>query len=78
MAPRGDLASTGYCLANPGKEYLVYIPEGGEVTVENDEFTGALPGRLVRGPQHRNAVATAVQPVVAEVVEQQREDPDPE
>jgi hypothetical protein len=24
--PRGDLASTGYCLANPGEEYLVYIP----------------------------------------------------
>ncbi len=27
MSPRGDLASTGYCLANPGKEYLVYQPE---------------------------------------------------
>lgn len=27
MTPRGGLASTGYCLANPGKEYLVYQPE---------------------------------------------------
>ncbi len=27
MTPRGDLASTGYCLANPGSEYLVYQPE---------------------------------------------------
>lgn len=26
MVPRGDLASTGYCLANPGREYLVYLP----------------------------------------------------
>ena len=26
MVPRGDLASTGYCLANLGKEYLVYLP----------------------------------------------------
>jgi len=26
MHPRGDLASTGYCLANPGTEYLIYIP----------------------------------------------------
>lgn len=26
MVPRGDLASTGYCLANPGREYLVYVP----------------------------------------------------
>ncbi len=24
----------------------------GQITVENDEFTGVLPGRLVRGPQH--------------------------
>jgi hypothetical protein len=26
MTPRGDLASSGYCLADPGKEYLVYFP----------------------------------------------------
>ncbi len=25
MTPRGDLSSTGYCLANPGQEYLVYL-----------------------------------------------------
>ena len=34
MTPRGDLASTGYCLAHPGKEYIVYLPDGGEVTVD--------------------------------------------
>lgn len=26
MTPRGDLASSGYCLADPGREYLVYLP----------------------------------------------------
>jgi hypothetical protein len=26
MAPRGDLTSTGYALANPGSEYIVYQP----------------------------------------------------
>ena len=26
MLPRKDLASSGYCLANPGVEYLVYLP----------------------------------------------------
>jgi hypothetical protein len=26
MRPMGELASTGYCLAAPGKEYLVYLP----------------------------------------------------
>lgn len=28
MAPRRDLCSTTYCLANPGSEYLVYLPFG--------------------------------------------------
>jgi len=30
LQPRPDLASTGYCLANPGLEYLVYQPKPGE------------------------------------------------
>ncbi len=33
MTPQPALASTGYCLANVGKEYLVYLPEGGSVTL---------------------------------------------
>jgi hypothetical protein len=33
MTPRPELASTHYCLANPGEEYLVYLPEGGSVTL---------------------------------------------
>jgi hypothetical protein len=28
MAPRGDLCSTRYCLANPGNEYIAYLPFG--------------------------------------------------
>jgi hypothetical protein len=37
MVPRPDLASTGYCLAHvgPGRhEYVVYVPDGGRVTVD--------------------------------------------
>jgi len=36
MLPLPDLASTKFCLANPGKEYLVYNPaaDGGSITVE--------------------------------------------
>lgn len=34
MTPRSDLASTGYCLADPAREYLVYLPEGGRATVD--------------------------------------------
>jgi len=33
MTPRGNLSSTGYCLANPGTEYLVYSPGGSSFTV---------------------------------------------
>ena len=34
LTPHNDLASTKYCLANPGKEYLVYLPDGGDVTLD--------------------------------------------
>src|SRR5262249_52625705 len=30
LTPRSDLASSKYCLANPGTEYLVYQPKAGE------------------------------------------------
>lgn len=33
MSPHDDLASTNYCLADPGKAYVVYIPTGGKVQV---------------------------------------------
>jgi hypothetical protein len=33
MTPRPELTSSHYCLANPGEEYLVYLPEGGSVTL---------------------------------------------
>lgn len=42
MPPRGDLASSGYCLANPGNEYLVYAPRGGEITVDLAAVQGLL------------------------------------
>jgi len=42
MAPRGDLASTKHCLANPGTEYLVYLPAGGAATVDLSAAKGEL------------------------------------
>ena len=42
MVPRGDLASSGYCLANPGVEYLVYLPEGGAANVDLSSASGFL------------------------------------
>jgi hypothetical protein len=34
MTPHDELASTKYCLADPGAEYLVYVPRGNKVTVD--------------------------------------------
>jgi hypothetical protein len=31
MAPRSDLCTTKYCLVDPGKEYLVYLPSRGHM-----------------------------------------------
>ena len=42
MTPQNELTSTGYCLADPGKEYLVYLADGGEVTVDLTGASGAL------------------------------------
>jgi hypothetical protein len=30
MTPHSTLASTGYCLADPGNQYLIYQPKAGE------------------------------------------------
>lgn len=43
--PRGDLASSGYCLADlsaGGEAYLAYLPDGGAVTVDLADVAGAL------------------------------------
>jgi len=42
MTPRDDLASTKYCLADPGREYLVYLPNGGEVTLDLADAAGPM------------------------------------
>jgi hypothetical protein len=42
MNPRPELVSTGYCLADPGRHCLVYIPSGGLVTVDLTSMPGEL------------------------------------
>jgi len=44
-APHQELASSGYCLANPTgarAEYCVYLPQGGSVTVDLSKTRGAF------------------------------------
>ncbi len=42
MTPQNDLSSTEFCLADPGREYLVYLPSGGTVTVDLTAANGKL------------------------------------
>ena len=61
MTPRSDLASTGYCLANPGKEYLVYLPDGGAVTVDLSAAKGMLQVEWVHPVEGTVKAAAPVQ-----------------
>jgi len=40
--PRNELSSTEYCLANPGVEYLIYLPDGENVNVDLSDASGRL------------------------------------
>jgi len=40
LVPSGQLASSGYCLAHPGTEYLVYVPDEQPVTLDLGEADG--------------------------------------
>jgi uncharacterized protein YjdB len=38
----GAVAATGYCLAKPGSQYVVYLPDGGNVAMDLSAVTGSL------------------------------------
>jgi hypothetical protein len=48
MEPRNELASTGYCLAEAGKAYVVYLPAGSAVTVDLTNASGELETEWIR------------------------------
>ena len=58
--PHGELASSGYCLANPGVEYLVYLPEGGEVEVDLSAAAGELSAEWFRPDRGEPVSSTGV------------------
>jgi len=42
MVPSTTISSTGYCLANPGTEYIVYIPNGTSFSMDLSPVSGAV------------------------------------
>jgi hypothetical protein len=43
MSPNNTLVTNGYALVNPGREYLIYLPSGGSVTVNLAAASGTFP-----------------------------------
>ena len=68
MTPQSELASTGYCLANPGREYLVYQPEGGHkkltLTLEPDKYSAEWinpsSGKSLKSQDHHAKTGTNI------------------
>jgi len=60
MTPRGELASSGYCLANPVKEHLVYLPTGGEVSVDLAGAAGEFQVEWIHPIEGKAIAAPAV------------------
>jgi hypothetical protein len=66
MVPHDRLASTTYCLADPGKAYVVYLPTGDKATVALRDTTACfavewfdpttgktIPGKTITGGADR-------------------------
>ena len=53
MAPRRELASTSYCLANPGREYLVFNPGSEPFTVRGLEARASYRFEWFDPAKHR-------------------------
>ena len=58
MNPRDDLASTGFCLANPGVEYIVYEPGGSPFSVSGLQAGGSYYCEWY-DPEENKVIATA-------------------
>ena len=58
--PHGELATSGYCLADPSRTYLVYVPDDAQVTVDLSAAEGEL---AVEWFNPRTGAATHAVPV---------------
>jgi len=48
LLPRQDLVNTGFCLASPGYEYVIYLPQGGRVDVDLSDIAKGATLRASR------------------------------
>jgi hypothetical protein len=60
MKPVGELASTKFCLADPPREYLIYLPAGGAATVDLSGAKGDLAVEWFDPAQDKTIAADGV------------------
>ncbi len=60
MRPDESIADSGYCLADPGREYLVYDPSGGIVVVDLTALLGTASYHWFNPRTGRNATSGLV------------------
>jgi hypothetical protein len=60
MTPHGEIASTNYCLAEPGKAYIVFVPKGGAVTVDLSKAAGRFLTEWIHPIEGRSTVGKAI------------------
>jgi hypothetical protein len=60
MTPQDDLSSTKFCLAQPGTAYIVYLPDGGEVTVDLSAAEGRFDAEWIHPIEGKSTPAEAV------------------
>jgi hypothetical protein len=61
MAPHNELSSSKYCLAQPGTAYVVWVPVGGEVSVDLSSAKGTFAVEWVHPTDGRMTEAVAVE-----------------
>ena len=61
MSPQPQLASSGYCLAQTGQEYAVYLPQGGQVTVDVSAARGRLQAQWIHPVEDKSVPAQPVE-----------------
>lgn len=68
MVPENDLASSGYCLAAKGSEYLVYLPEGDTVSVDLSDANGSVSVEWFNPNTNKTIVAEDIEGSIMQVM----------
>jgi hypothetical protein len=61
MKPHDGLASTKFCLADPGTSYIVYLPKGGKTTVDLRKAGGSFGTEWIDASTGKSSAGKSVE-----------------